>query len=52
MKITTLVENTTRNTNLGAEHGLSLHIEGIQKNMLFDMGSSALFAENAEKLGG
>ncbi len=31
MKITTLVENTTRNTNLGAEHGLSLHIEGIQK---------------------
>ncbi|MBG0768004.1 MBL fold metallo-hydrolase [Sphaerochaeta halotolerans] len=51
MKITTLVENTTRNTNLGSEHGLSLYIEGNQKTMLFDTGASALFADNAEKLG-
>ncbi len=51
MKITTLVENTTRNTNLGSEHGLSLIIEGSQKTMLFDMGASTLFSDNAEKLG-
>nr|WP_321262740.1 MBL fold metallo-hydrolase [uncultured Sphaerochaeta sp.] len=50
MKITTLVENTTNNETLGAEHGLSLYIEASQKTMLFDMGASPLFAENAEKL--
>ena len=33
------------------EHGLSLYIESEQYNILFDMGQSALFAENAALLG-
>ncbi|MGH0053357.1 MAG: MBL fold metallo-hydrolase [Sphaerochaetaceae bacterium] len=51
MKITTLVENTTKNSMLGSEHGLSLVIEGNHKTFLFDTGASDLFARNAEKLG-
>ncbi|MGE4454637.1 MAG: MBL fold metallo-hydrolase [Sphaerochaeta sp.] len=51
MKITTLVENTTSNRNLGFEHGLSLFVEAKEKTILFDTGASDLFAKNAEKLG-
>ncbi len=51
MKITVLTENTTSNDSLGAEHGLSLFIETKKHKILFDMGQSGLFSENAEKLG-
>lgn len=50
MRITSLVENTSRQ-GLPVEHGLSLHItKDDGQNVLFDMGQSALFARNAESL--
>ena len=51
MKITALVENTLGNRGVQVEHGLSLYIETQGKKILFDMGQTAAFAENAEKLG-
>lgn len=50
MKVTSLVENTSR-TELPVEHGLSLHIRlDDGRQILFDMGQRRLFADNAEKL--
>ena len=51
MRITVLVEDTYGSPSLGSEHGFSLYIETRGKNILFDMGESRLFLENAEKLG-
>ena len=51
MRITTLAENTSVSDNFSAEHGLSLYIETDKHNILFDMGQTELFSENAEKLG-
>ena len=51
MKIIVLAENTVCREELGCEHGLSLYIEAAGKRILFDMGQSALFADNAAKLG-
>ncbi|MBQ3048539.1 MAG: MBL fold metallo-hydrolase, partial [Oscillospiraceae bacterium] len=51
MKITVLAENVSAHENIGAEHGLSLYIETSEHKILFDMGQSSLFTENAEKLG-
>ena len=51
MKITALLENTTPRTDMKTEHGLSLYIEAENLNILFDMGQSANFAENAQTLG-
>ncbi len=51
MKITTLVENTSCKKEIASEHGLSLFIEAKEKTILFDTGATALFANNAEKLG-
>ena len=51
MKITSLLENTTSHSDMKTEHGLSLYIETENLNILFDMGQSANFAENAQKLG-
>ncbi len=51
MKITALTENTSSREDLGSEHGLSLFIETAETKLLFDMGQTGLFAENAEKLG-
>ena len=50
MKITALLENTTNRTDMKTEHGLSLFIEAENLNILFDMGQSANFAENAQAL--
>ena len=50
MKITVLTENTS-SCGLPCEHGLSLYIESNGKRILFDTGQTALFAENAERLG-
>ncbi len=51
MKLTVLMENTTCNAALCAEHGLSLYIETAQHTILFDTGRSAGFAENAAAMG-
>ncbi len=51
MKITCLVENTSQNNKLECEHGLSLFIEHNGLKILFDMGQTELFCENAQKLG-
>ena len=51
MKIVSLLENTTEREDIGAEHGLSLYIETAHSRILFDMGHTALFSENARKLG-
>ena len=51
MKIVCLVENTSVNDELQSEHGLSLYIETEKHKILFDMGQTDLFAENAKKLG-
>lgn len=51
MRITVLIENTTIRPELVAEHGLSLLVEARGLRLLFDMGASAAFAENARRLG-
>ena len=50
MKITVLTENTSVNENIRCEHGLSLYIQTDKYNILFDMGQTNLFEENAGKL--
>ena len=52
MKITTLIENkeSTSKPGLTSEWGLSLHIEFNNHSILFDMGASGAFADNAEQL--
>ncbi|MGI5895155.1 MAG: MBL fold metallo-hydrolase [Candidatus Merdivicinus sp.] len=51
MKFWILAENTSLNPRLESEHGLSILAEWRGKRILFDMGKTGLFAENAEKLG-
>lgn len=51
MKIVSLVENTSRSGEYKTEHGLSLYIETQKHKLLFDMGQTELFAENAQRLG-
>lgn len=50
MIIKTLVENTAIAKDLRSEHGLSLYIETKDHKLLFDVGASGLFLENAKKL--
>ena len=51
MLIKTLVENNAISPEFNTEHGLSLYIETGGTKLLFDMGASGLFLENARKLG-
>lgn len=51
MQITVLMENTTRNPALTAEHGLSLLIRYRGSCCLLDAGASGAFARNARLLG-
>lgn len=51
MKIVSLLENTASSETVKAEHGLSLYIETNSHKILFDMGQSDLFYENAQALG-
>ena len=51
MKLITLMENTTCSPELSCEHGLSLYIETSGQKILFDMGQSSAFADNADALG-
>jgi 7,8-dihydropterin-6-yl-methyl-4-(beta-D-ribofuranosyl)aminobenzene 5'-phosphate synthase len=48
--ITTLVENTTSDPALSAEHGLSLWIQYGNRHILFDTGQSDLLIQNAKIL--
>lgn len=50
MLIKTLVENTAITEDFGSEHGLSLYIETKKYKILFDLGASDLFLQNAKKL--
>lgn len=50
MIIKTLVENTPFSDDFRSEHGLSLYIETEKNKILFDVGASELFLENAKKL--
>lgn len=50
MIIKVLAENTSISNEFGSEHGLSLHIETNACNILFDVGASKLFLDNAKKL--
>ncbi len=50
MLIKALVENTAISKDFGKEHGLSLYIETKNYKILFDVGASQLFLENAKKL--
>jgi len=51
MKVISIIENTSRK-GLPVEHGLSLYIQlNNGHTVLFDMGQSAMFADNAEVLG-
>ena len=49
--ITTLMENTSGDTRLVAQHGLSLLIEGEGKKFVYDTGQSPRFLFNARALG-
>ena len=51
MKITCLMENTAAQEGIACEHGLSLYIEACGKKILFDMGQSDAFVQNAKALG-
>ena len=51
MKITSLIENTSGCGSVEVEHGLSLYIETGDHNILFDMGQTELFYQNATALG-
>ena len=51
VKVTVLCENVQGCDGVCAEHGLSLYIEACGKRILFDMGQSGLFSENAASLG-
>ncbi|SMP43248.1 MBL fold metallo-hydrolase [Anoxynatronum buryatiense] len=51
MRCVTLLENSALTDDLGAEHGLSLYIESDDFHLLFDMGATGLYAENAKKMG-
>lgn len=50
MKITVLIENTTKNPKLMSEHGLSIYVETKEHKLLFDVGQSGFFINNAKKL--
>lgn len=51
MKLTVLMENTASEPHFAAEHGLSLYLETNDHRILFDMGQSGKFADNAAELG-
>ena len=50
MVIKVLVENRSSSTDFACEHGLSLYVETQKHKILFDMGASTSFLENAKKM--
>ena len=53
MKVSVLVENSDseERKDLSPEFGLSLHIDTGDRRIMFDAGTSGVFADNAEKMG-
>ena len=51
MRIVCLVENTSSNPQVHAEHGLSLYIEACEKRILFDTGQTDALLGNARAVG-
>lgn len=51
MRIISLVENTSSHKRFATEHGLSVYIETAEHRILFDMGQTDLFIQNAVKMG-
>lgn len=51
MKIITLMEDTACAPGFACEHGLSFYIETDGRRLLFDMGQTDLFLQNAQTLG-
>ncbi len=51
MKISVLCENTTQRESIISEHGFSLYIETDAHKILFDMGQTSAFADNARQMG-
>lgn len=51
MRIVTLLENDTCDSNLKCAHGLSLYIEKEDTKILFDLGPGNEYIHNAKKLG-
>lgn len=51
MKLYTLIENTTADASLTAEHGLSFYIQAGGMHLLFDTGATGAFVQNARQLG-
>jgi len=50
LRIVVLCENTARDEEIIAEHGLSLYIETDSHKILFDMGQTDAFYQNAKRL--
>jgi len=50
MNVSVLVEDTSLSPRYRCEHGLSLFIETKHRKILFDMGQTGLFLENADKM--
>ncbi|MDO5444894.1 MAG: MBL fold metallo-hydrolase [Eubacteriales bacterium] len=50
LRIKALMENTQARPDALAEHGLSLYIETEKHKLLFDMGQSEKFAQNAQMM--
>lgn len=50
MRIAMLMENTACAPSFAHEHGLSCYVEANNKKLLFDMGQSGLFMQNADVL--
>lgn len=51
MKLSVLMENTSAQERICAEHGLSLYIESGDHRILFDMGQTDAFLQNARIMG-
>lgn len=51
MKLVVLLENHSLDPKLDHEHGLSVYLEKDGFRMIYDMGGTGLFLENAKKLG-
>ncbi len=51
MTVTVLIENTTHQPNLIAQHGLSLWLEVGEEHVLIDTGQDGCFLQNAQTLG-